>query len=215
MALSTAERSARHRAKNLETRREAGRAYMAQYREANREQYNAKAMADYRQHRQSRLQTMAAYREDHREEARVATVAWRESHPGYATERSRANPGKARAKVARREARIEVAGPAFTRGDWFEYLDLCGDRCLACGVTPERLTADHVVPLCKGGDNTIDNIQGLCQQCNSAKGIQIIDYRTCPWTFGPLASGGPTEGSEESLRQPAEFTGSERTFQCL
>lgn len=51
-----------------------------------------------------------------------------------------------------------------------------GHRCLKCG-TEEDLSIDHVVPLSKGGDNDVDNLQTLCKTCNSSKGGSTKDYR--------------------------------------
>lgn len=61
-----------------------------------------------------------------------------------------------------------------------EFKCLCSDfhnQCLDCGSYDKPLTADHVIPLSKGGNNTIDNIQPLCGPCNSRKGVRSIDYR--------------------------------------
>lgn len=75
----------------------------------------------------------------------------------------------------RRRAWAEQRG-SFTRQEW---LDLCArynHKCLACGAS-EALTADHIVPLSKGGSNTIDNIQPLCWTCNNRKITRTADYR--------------------------------------
>lgn len=69
------------------------------------------------------------------------------------------------------------ASGMFTRQEWLGLLDFYDHRCLACGVT-DRLSADHVIPLSRGGSNTIDNIQPLCKPCNSRKATKTIDYRT-------------------------------------
>lgn len=39
------------------------------------------------------------------------------------------------------------------------------------------MTMDHVIPLVIGGPHHPDNIQPLCQRCNSRKGARVIDYR--------------------------------------
>lgn len=63
-----------------------------------------------------------------------------------------------------------------THGEWHELLSRYGNVCLACGST-ERLTPDHVVPLARGGENVIDNIQPLCLDCNRRKNAKTIDHR--------------------------------------
>jgi len=40
--------------------------------------------------------------------------------------------------------------------------------CQACGRAPST-DVDHIVPLARGGINALDNLQGLCHSCHSAK----------------------------------------------
>ena len=40
--------------------------------------------------------------------------------------------------------------------------------CIACGKPSEHL--DHIVPISKGGDNSLKNLWGLCKFCNLSKG---------------------------------------------
>lgn len=63
-----------------------------------------------------------------------------------------------------------------TYGEWYELLARYGNVCLACGAT-ERLTPDHIVPLARGGENVITNIQPLCIDCNRRKNAKTVDYR--------------------------------------
>ena len=54
--------------------------------------------------------------------------------------------------------------------------DIHGDLCLRCG-TSKDISLDHIIPVCHGGENTIENLQPLCIYCNSRKSDKIIDYR--------------------------------------
>ncbi|MFN6537593.1 MAG: HNH endonuclease [Nostoc sp. EkiNYC01] len=44
-------------------------------------------------------------------------------------------------------------------------------QCRSCGKTaPEtNLTIDHIIPLARGGQNDISNLQTLCFTCNQQK----------------------------------------------
>jgi hypothetical protein len=45
-------------------------------------------------------------------------------------------------------------------------------RCVECG-SKENLEFDHLLPLSKGGANTVRNIQILCQECNRRKSDRV------------------------------------------
>lgn len=45
-------------------------------------------------------------------------------------------------------------------------------RCVRCGSW-ERLSLDHIHPVSKGGTDHPDNLQTMCQSCNSAKGAKV------------------------------------------
>lgn len=54
------------------------------------------------------------------------------------------------------------------------YKILCerdGEKCQGCG-REDGLTIDHIKPIALGGTNDIDNLQLLCQSCNSSKGMK-------------------------------------------
>jgi len=66
----------------------------------------------------------------------------------------------------------------FTVAEWIGLCDGYGNKCLCCKQENLDLTIDHVIPVSRGGRDSIDNIQPLCRSCNSAKGSKIIDYRS-------------------------------------
>lgn len=47
-----------------------------------------------------------------------------------------------------------------------------GGKCVDCG-SKEKLEYDHIIPVSKGGANTVRNIQLLCESCNRKKSDRI------------------------------------------
>ena len=62
--------------------------------------------------------------------------------------------------------------------EWISLKKRFNFTCPACGlIEPKvKLTEDHIVPISKGGNNFIDNIQPLCRSCNSKKYTKILTY---------------------------------------
>lgn len=106
------------------------------------------------------------YNEAHRKEAVERAARWKRTHPE-----------KAKANEHRREARKRNNGGCFTAEEWKILCEKYNNACLCCGRDDVKLTADHVVPVSKGGLSSIDNIQPLCASCNSKKHDKIIDFR--------------------------------------
>jgi 5-methylcytosine-specific restriction endonuclease McrA len=44
--------------------------------------------------------------------------------------------------------------------------------CVDCG-SRERLEYDHIVPVIRGGANTVRNIELRCERCNRSKGAKV------------------------------------------
>lgn len=78
----------------------------------------------------------------------------------------------------RRRTREKAGGKKYTKAEW-DALLARHDRCPDCGrlwseipPTPNGIliTADHIIPVLRGGTNAIGNIRPLCYSCNSKKG---------------------------------------------
>lgn len=87
------------------------------------------------------------------------------------------NHDKWLAASQRRRARmLALPGQGFTSLEWANLKEKYSGRCLCCGQV-KFLTADHVIPVSKGGSSGIENIQPLCRGCNSSKHTKTTDYR--------------------------------------
>ena len=73
--------------------------------------------------------------------------------------------------MARRKAKRKDAITKTLRTQVFERDEY---RCIVC-TTHEKLTVDHIHPESKGGATELDNLQTLCQSCNSSKGTKTMD----------------------------------------
>lgn len=80
-------------------------------------------------------------------------------------------------KNHRRRAQKKQLRGRFTLAEWNALCARYGHKCLCCGRSDVKLTADHILPLSRGGSNSIDNIQCLCKTCNNRKMTRVIDYR--------------------------------------
>jgi 5-methylcytosine-specific restriction endonuclease McrA len=107
----------------------------------------------------------------------------RDSYGNRANKWVKNNPDKRRAIVRihahKRRAWKRGSDGSFTQQEWLLVCEYCHNECLCCGKRePDiTLTPDHIVPLSRGGSNTIDNIQPLCLTCNISKNARTVDYR--------------------------------------
>ena len=56
-----------------------------------------------------------------------------------------------------------------TAAEWDGLKAQYAGCCAYCGRPEPNPTMDHVVPLIKGGDHTVDNIVPACGSCNASK----------------------------------------------
>jgi 5-methylcytosine-specific restriction endonuclease McrA len=126
------------------------------------------------------LNNARQYREAHPEQTKEAVRKYREAHLDtlrkYLQEWQKANPHKVKQYHHKYRTSLTKAGGSFTAAEWKHLCQIYDNRCLACDKQ-KPLTADHVIPIAKGGTSDISNIQPLCQSCNSKKGVSTTDYR--------------------------------------
>lgn len=141
------------------------------------------------------LERAAAYRGLHKEEIRLYKKAYREKHRDRLNAESRvyrlanldrirerklewqrANPDMVRAAKARRRC---VGNDGFTAENvaalYAEQRGLCAYCQISLDSQPYHV--DHVIPLCKGGGNGVDNICLACPSCNLSNAGQAVWLR--------------------------------------
>lgn len=136
------------------------RARSKAWREANSDKERARSKERYWSDRDGVYGRLKAWHAAHPNRTRDSIKAWRA-----------ANPDKNKEYKHRRRARKLEAGGTFTADEYKSLLEAQGHRCAVCGADLRETGnhADHVVPLSKGGDNSILNIQALCPTCNLSK----------------------------------------------
>lgn len=129
---------------------------------------------------------------ENRDRKRELERKWRDANPDKVRESSRRWEAENRDKIREKNRKWEAANPDKRKNlrhrrranlegyisdtDWRSLVAHYG-CCLACGRSDVALAMDHIVPIAKGGKHDIDNVQPLCQSCNSSKRTKIIDYR--------------------------------------
>lgn len=152
----------------------------------HKDEYSAKR----REYDRQRWATDTEYRERKRNEDReryhtnpATQERKKEAHKRFYHQHYRTDPkyrklrlerGKIHAR--RRRFRIKGTGDRYSITEWRALCAQYDHRCLCCGEL-KPLSPDHIVPLSRGGANTIDNIQPLCALCNMQKATKTIDYR--------------------------------------
>ena len=121
------------------------------YREANRDKLAARQ-------RQRLL--------DNPDEILATRKRYNANNPDYQFNYRQKNPDKVSDQVHRRRAKKEGNGVFVITRKFMR--NLYNSPCFACGAS-ESITADHIIPIAKGGRHSEGNLQPLCGSCNSSK----------------------------------------------
>lgn len=98
---------------------------------------------------------------------RQCQAAGRKKHQSHQAARREA---ERRRRALKRASRRDIG--FHTRGEWDDLVCRAKGRCVKCRKKTV-LTRDHIIPLSKGGDDLIANIQPLCGPCNNAKRARV------------------------------------------
>jgi hypothetical protein len=86
-------------------------------------------------------------------------------------ERNYWNKNKEKRRLKNHKRRVVMANKhKLTEMDVLFILEIYGHICFYCNeYVGEKYTLDHITPVSKGGENSIENIVPCCKSCNSSK----------------------------------------------
>ena len=157
-------------------------------REFNRTHPEIKAKRDrvyYQKNKEKRQEYALKWRTQNKEELKRKKREYRENNKEKVRDSKRREYQKNKENyvfnAANRRSRELNAKGKYTREDVMSLLSVQKGKCLKCGqpfTNDRKPSVDHIIPLSKGGHNSIENLQLLCKPCNSSKGVNIEDLRT-------------------------------------
>ena len=176
--------------------REQAKATSKKWREKNKESIKERTLLWYKEHREERIEYLHNYYQENKERLLEQQKQYHQAHKKHrnkqAIEYRKENKDAVYKKIEewhdnhpekrfeiqqRYRARKKNAKGEFRAEDITRMAELQEHKCLRCGEE-KPLTVDHIVPLSQGGDNFLENLQLLCQSCNSKKHVNTKDYRS-------------------------------------
>lgn len=77
-------------------------------------------------------------------------------------------------RLERRKRRLSGRHLGWVWSEFQRIVTKFDGRCAYCGERSERVDPDHVVPLSRGGADSVTNLLPACLSCNSSKGARLL-----------------------------------------
>lgn len=150
------------------------RAYFKNHYSQNREKVNSKTKARYHDNPEKAMERGRKWQSENREKVREKSKRWRESNLEKAREQARLGSNRRRAR--KRGAITDSYTEASVIQAYGTLCHLCNDEIdlnapRRCGDPgwEKSLHIDHVLELCLGGNDTLENVRPSHAVCNIRK----------------------------------------------
>lgn len=145
------------------------------YRRNNHEKKKESAIKWYRANAEKSGETSRKWRENNPERVVERShnyyLANKERHLEVASAWKKANREKVNEMRQRYRARKYENGEFYVREKFLKRL--YASPCVNCGTT-ENISADHIIPITRGGVHSEGNLQPMCIPCNSSKNDKFM-----------------------------------------
>lgn len=163
-----------YRNKNKEWATEQNRKYYAknkekeskrvrEWQEKNRDRYNQTVKRWAAKHKKEKSHYDTHYYQKNKERIIKRINAYQESNP--------VDPKRQAENSQRRRARVRNNGVYKISNKFLQKI--YSSPCAGCG-TLKDISADHIIPIARGGRHSEGNLQSLCRSCNSSKGSKTM-----------------------------------------
>lgn len=119
------------------------------------------------------------YRERNKEYLKKLKQAWRDNNPEYGIQWRQNNPHSVFNSHSLHKLQTTSVYIPITLEEYNELFKSTDNKCFYCkedlNKTNKRKTLDHVIPLSRGGDHTIENLVPACISCNCRKGFKTLE----------------------------------------
>lgn len=128
----------------------------------NKEKFYENRKARYWADREENIKKSIEWGKLNKEKRRVIRAKWRDSNRELANHMTKDWYGRSKG-----------GNGGYSLLEFNAKLELSGGLCVYCGINTAT-TRDHIIPLSRGGSNTIDNINPSCLICNDSKGTKLL-----------------------------------------
>ena len=150
--------------------KEEQKAYQKKWRAENPEKKRAADQKWREANRDKAIASNKKWADNNKEEVIATRKRYAAANPDYQLLYRRKNPDKVSNQYHRRRAQ-KIGNGVFTITTRF-MKNLYNSPCRYCGAN-ESITADHIIPIHRGGIHSEGNLQPLCGSCNSSKGAKL------------------------------------------